>query len=127
MNIILRNTLAYALTVCAAQIAVATPSDSTSQDVNELKEIVVEGRRVEQIKDGINIRPTKLEKDASFSGLNLLELMQPPTLIYNPQNKSFKDHFNNDVAYFINKEPASKNEVDNLPASMIIMTRPEKC
>lgn len=120
MNIILRNTLAYALTVCAAQIAAATPADSTSQDVNELKEIVVEGRRVEQIKDGINIRPTKLEKDASFSGLNLLEVMQPPTLIYNPQDKSFKDHFDNDVVYFINKEPASKNEIDNLPASMII-------
>lgn len=120
MNIILRNALAYALIVCAAQVAAATPADSTSHDVNELKEIVVEGRRVEQIKDGINIRPTKLEKDASFSGLNLLEVMQPPTLIYNPQDKSFKDHLNNEVIYFINKEPASKNEIDNLPTSMII-------
>ena len=39
MNIILRNALAYALIICAAQGATATPADSTSHDVNELKEI----------------------------------------------------------------------------------------
>ena len=108
MNIILRNTLAYALTVCAAQIAVATPSDSTSQDVNELKEIVVEGRRVEQIKDGINIRPTKLEKDASFSGLNLLELMQPPTLIYNHQAKQHAPDGSAEVDLAFRRGPAQR-------------------
>ncbi len=119
MNTIYKYTIAIAVSLCAAT-AVAEPADSTAQDVNELKEVVVEGRRVEQIKDGINIRPTKLEKDASFSGWNLLEVMQPPTLIYNPKDESFKDVNNNPVSYYINMEPASKQDVDNLPTSLII-------
>ncbi len=121
MNTITKYTIAIAVSLCSATtVAYAEPADSMAQDVNELKEVVVEGRRVEQIKDGINIRPTKLEKDASFSCWNLLEIMQPPTLKFDPRDKSFKDHFDNPVTYFINREPASKEEVDNLPASLII-------
>ena len=119
MNTIIKYTFVIVISLYAAT-AVAEPADSTSQNVNELKEVVVEGRRVEQIKDGINIRPTKLEKDASFSGWNLLEVMQPPTLIYDPRSKAFKDMRENPVSYFINNIAATQAEVENLPASLIV-------
>ena len=119
MNTIIKYTFVIVISLYAAT-AVAEPADRTSQNVNELKEVVVEGRRVEQIKDGINIRPTKLEKDASFSGWNLLEVMQPPTLIYDPRSKAFKDMRENPVSYFINNIAATQAEVENLPASLIV-------
>lgn len=88
--------------------------------VQELEEIVVEGKNQTANASGLSFLPTKTQKRASQSGYDLLGRIGIPTLKVNPLEKSVSTVSGQGVALFINQLPASQQDVSALKPTDVI-------
>lgn len=95
-------------------------TDNDSVKITNLSEFIVEGRTQNIIKHGVEFIPSKKMKNSSVDATQLLINMQVPQLRITPSTKDIKTFTGQDVAFFINYQKASSDDLKGMRTKDVI-------